>query len=273
MIDMDAVPLEYRQLVAQWCKPMPADGHDRANNIKPIAAEPTPSNENPTSTTTDNPSKAIMKRGFQDEADEVDRDTTSNKKRVRSCGEMSLYQSCYSQPAHPAQPYGAVTPQPETTTTLNKQSESTEKRAHRTPSPRATKSASSPRATSNASSKMENPGTSQGSQAARGSKRKNQLEHAGSRNLAVEELEVDEARTSASAVTLEGRQMASASSPSRSHATRGSKRKSQLEHDGFRDSAADAAEDSDIEERNQKASAAVLATRKIANPSSRFRKV
>ena len=275
MIDMDAVPMEYRQLVAQWCKPMPAataDGHGEDEDVR-VAADEAYIGDNCKSATTDNPSKAVTKRGLADKVDDIDHDTTSNKKRVRSCGEMSLYQSCYSQPAYPAQPYGAAVPQPKTATPSNTQSESIEKRARRTPSPKATKSGSSPRTASEGHAGSEDAGRTSAVQAARGSKRKNQLEHARSRDNGIEEPEIDEPRNNAPAATLESRRMANINSQSRSQATRGSKRKSQLGHEGFRDAAADIGEDSDIEEPNRKASAAVLAIRKIATPSSRFREV
>ena len=135
LINMDLVPLEHRDFVAQWCKPVPAT---TPNGGTPSTSET--SNVGQRSSATNDQSKTAQKRAFEIDPDGDHHDTTSNKKRIRSCGEMSLYQSCYSRPTHPVQPYGDNTPPEVDTSNSSKELPQAQKRAKQKPRSPANKS-------------------------------------------------------------------------------------------------------------------------------------
>lgn len=271
MINMDLVPLELRDFVAQWCKAVSAT---TANGAAPATSESF--SEGPPSTATGNQSNTAQKRAFHDA---FDHDTTSNKKRVRSCGEMSLWQSCYTQPAHPVQPYGTATsetaPVDETSSSSNQHAQA-EKRAKRTPSSAANKS--------NDAVNTSKP------KAVQGVKRKNEDDHDGFRNFVAPKPEFSTTsneqsgsnekrvlRTPSSPATKSSSSSRASSpdksdnagSPSGSQEPRSLKRKNSNEHPKvLHGQIIDIVEEDEVEEANIKASPDVLKTRKIAHPSS-----
>ena len=286
LINMDLVPLEHRDFVAQWCKPVPPA--TTPNGAAPITSQT--SNDGPPSTAINDQSKTAQKRSFQNA---FDLDTMSNKKRVRSYEEMSLYQSCYSQSAHPVQPYGSnAAPEDEIPYASNEHSHA-ENRAQKNPSSPSNKSGSSSReASGNGLAKSSDADNTSKSKAVQGVKRKNEDDHDGFRNFIApksepfttskEQSRSNEKRVlrtpSSPATTSSSSSRTSspikpeyAGSPSEYQEPRRVKRKNSKEHPKvFHGQVIDLISEDEDEEANIKASADVLRTRKIAKPSRRL---
>ena len=291
LINMDLVPLEHRDFVAQWCKSVPAT---TPNGEAPFTTET--SNVGPPSSATNSKSKTAQKRAFEIDLDGDRHDTTSDKKRIRSCGEMSLYQSCYSRPAHPVQPYGDNRPPKVETSTSSKEHSQAEKRTHKSPRSPANKPGSSTtKATPSDPSESNNAGNLSKSKANQGVKRKNEEDHDGFRNLVAlksqpqttsnkrsRHSEKGVFRTPSSPATKSGSSSRTpspnkseyAGSPSGCKEHRGLKRKNSNEHPRvLHGQVIDFFDEDEAEEANIKASPDVLKTRKIAHPSSDLDKI
>ena len=263
LINIDLVPVELRDQVAQrWCRPLPE--YMVKGESQPEVGSATPQvltvPEEPTQQTGVKRKLMIPITFYHDKVEvgttlELDSDdeTASNKKRIRSYKERSLYQSCYAQPAQPAQSYGIsqcyLKPESETAYASNNPSQSIKDRPRRVPSSRLRKPGTSRSSESEASTSTYEQSQTVKQQARPFSssraatptesyeddiddpivpvkpsqshlvgnfKRKSEVPHSGFRNYAIEEFDVYEDNSTAYTPTMNARTIITPSPPSKS---------------------------------------------------------